>query len=215
MEENVTHSRLELLRRQRAHRRGAITPLSKKLTTFMGEPLGAVSDFSMNNLEINLRSDIGKHESLQDDIDSLLDQEAIEANEAERSRHDEIHASVIMDLDTLKHSHVIFTECLCLRPRILELLDLGKELSSTHTSEFKDLANSWDAIRMPSGRKSYVYLSSSSYYSYVTYPYDHFFRTIRHAHDGSIDSGYSQVHGRSTSMGVLRASSAITAHSQS
>ncbi len=68
-EDAASRASLELLRCQRAHRRGAITRLSKKLSLLLDKPLSSVPIHAVKELENDIRADVAKHEALQVEID--------------------------------------------------------------------------------------------------------------------------------------------------
>ncbi len=99
-EESVALPSLDLLRRQRAHRRGAITRLSKRLATLYEKTIKAASVEVGEALLQDVKLEIEKHDRIQDSIDDALADhpDALEAEYIERERHNDVNTSLIIDV---------------------------------------------------------------------------------------------------------------------
>ncbi len=97
-------SSLERLRRQRAHRRSNITRYSRKVETFASRSLRDVTELELTSLLRDLDKEIAKYSLLQDEIELLVsdDYDALDAEMADRDRHDEVHSSVRLDIESLQ-----------------------------------------------------------------------------------------------------------------
>ena len=90
-DDSISLPSVELLRRQRAHRRGAITRLTKRLAILYERTLKAARIEAGEALLQDVKLEIEKHDRLQDYIDDALadDPDALEAEYIERERHND------------------------------------------------------------------------------------------------------------------------------
>ncbi len=90
-DDSISLPSVELLRRQRAHRHGAITRLTKRLAILYERTLKAARIEAGEALLQDVKLEIEKHDRLQDYIDDALadDPDALEAEYIERERHND------------------------------------------------------------------------------------------------------------------------------
>ncbi len=149
MDESPTPSpsSLERLRRQRAHRRGNITQYSRKVETFASRSLRDVIELELTSLLRDLDKEIAKHSLLQDEIELLVsnDYDALDAEMADRDRHDEVHSSVRLDIESLQKRLATYSLGTDLELQLDVLINLTDSTPEA-TSAFKELRQAFSAF---------------------------------------------------------------------
>lgn len=140
-------SSLERLRRQRAHRRGNITRYSRKVETFASRSLRDVTELELTSLLRDLDKEIAKHSLLQDEIELLVsdDYDALDAEMADRDRHDEVHSSVRLDIESLQKRLATYALGTDLELQLDVLINLTDSTPEA-TSAFKELRQAFSAF---------------------------------------------------------------------
>ena len=93
---------LDMIRRQRAHRRGQVTICSKKLAALYDRTLRDTTVSEGRSLLRTLQTEVEKQQALQDLIDDAVaaDIDALESEFAERERDADINSSLVRDVET-------------------------------------------------------------------------------------------------------------------
>ncbi len=140
-------SSLERLRRQRANRRGNITRYSRKVETLASRSLCDVTKLELTSLLCDLDKEIAKHSLLQDEIELLVsdDYDAPDAEMADRDRHDEVHSSVRLDIESLHKRLATYALGTDLELQLNVLINLT-DFTSEATSAFKELRQDFSAF---------------------------------------------------------------------
>ncbi len=139
------HPDVDHIRRQRTHRRGAITKLSKRLSSFQEKSALELCLPDVQALEADIRKDVSKHMELQEDIDRRLDHESLLAEEADKTKHEEIYENLIWQASKLSKACQVAAECDVLHAKCKELED--EEITSAHRDELRELTSQRDDLR--------------------------------------------------------------------
>lgn len=96
-------AQLETLKRKRAHRRGQITRIQRRLAGLQDKQLKNIPVPDIEQAQTDLHHEIEIHETLHDQIKDLLatDEHALEVKQMERETRDDIHSSLLRQLSTL------------------------------------------------------------------------------------------------------------------
>ncbi len=131
---------LETLKRKRAHRRGQITRIQRRLSTLQSKHLKEIPVTDVDLAIADLTHEIKLHESLHEQIEDLLssDAEALSIEHTERDIRDDTHASLHLQLSNLRHKLDIWHTGTDLSAELDTLLAIKEPSRPHYQAAFKD-----------------------------------------------------------------------------
>jgi len=113
MEDSVSPDvRLEILKRKRAHRRGQITRIQKRLTLLQSRHPREIGPSEIDVLMADLAREIDVHEELHEQIEDLLteDATALSNEQSDRATRDDTHSALRLELYRFKQKLTVWNK---------------------------------------------------------------------------------------------------------
>ncbi len=144
MEESTdSNPALERLHRQRAHKRGQVTKVHKKISSLNDSHPDDMDAVTVKLLSEELSTAVSAHDVIQSHIDELLvdDSAAFDLEVIERDKHCELHTELRRTLMLLEESHQLWPNSNCVVEEMDTLSAVSDKTSPSFQSMFENFSN--------------------------------------------------------------------------